>query len=95
MNGSVAEIKGCERLLTAGDVAALIGKPARFVRKELLEPGILKGKKFGGNSWRVDPKEFRRFVERGETGFRHAPPSSCWERGPDGRPRRKGSVRSG
>ena len=57
-----AVIKGCERLLTAEEVAALIGKPVRFVREELLKPGILKGKKFGGNSWRVAPRAFRDFI---------------------------------
>ena len=68
-------IKGCERLLTAEEVAALIGKPVRFVREELLKPGVLKGKKFGGNSWRIPPRAFRDFIEKGETGFRHAAPS--------------------
>jgi len=69
-------IKGCERLLTAEDISALIGKPVRFVR-EMLNRGEMKGMKFGGNSWRVHPRAYMAYVERGATGFNGATPSGC------------------
>jgi len=68
----VTSIKGCERLLTVKDLSELIGKPTGWIRENLLKPGILKGKKFGGNSWRVSPDVFREFIRKGETGFKHA-----------------------
>lgn len=68
-------VKGIEAMLTAEEVAALLKRPARFVREKLLKTGVLKGVRLGGNCWRVDPAEYRDFVARGVTGFRFARPS--------------------
>ncbi|HRR33986.1 MAG TPA: helix-turn-helix domain-containing protein [Kiritimatiellia bacterium] len=67
-------IKGVAPLLTVNDLALLMNKPTRFVRG-LIKSGALKAIKLGGNSWRVTPAEFDRFVAKGATGYRHAAPS--------------------
>lgn len=60
-------IKGVAPLLTVNDLALLMNKPTRFVRG-LIKSGALKAIKLGGNSWRVTPAEFDRFVAKGATG---------------------------
>jgi len=67
-------VKGFDPLLTVNDLALLMGKPTRFVLR-LIKSGALKAIKLGGNSWRVRPEEWRRFTEKGATGYRHARPS--------------------
>jgi excisionase family DNA binding protein len=69
-------VQGLEPLLTVDEVAALMKKPKRYV-SGLIKRRQLAGIKFGGNSWRVDPEEWRRFKTAAATaggvdGFRHA-----------------------
>ena len=73
-------VKGIERLLTLPDLKVLLGKPPQFIREKLLLTGILKGFKLGGNSWRVTPAEYERFIRSGATGFKHALPSGQHKR---------------
>lgn len=68
------KVKGFDPLLTVNDLSLLMGKPTRFVLG-LIKSGAIKAVKLGGNSWRVSPEEWTRFVEKGATGFRHARPS--------------------
>ena len=68
------KVKGFDPLLTVNDLSLLMGKPTRFVLG-LIKSGAIKAIKLGGNSWRVRPEEWTRFVEKGATGFRHARPS--------------------
>lgn len=68
------KVKGLDPLLTIRDVALLAGKPERFMRN-LIKSGALRAIKLGGNSWRIQPAEWTRFLEKGATGFRHARPS--------------------
>lgn len=70
-----SSVRGFERLLTLAEVAQVLRRPVRYVREQLVAPGILPAKKLGGNSWRVRPEVFRRWLEAGETGSRFARPS--------------------
>lgn len=69
------KVKGFEAMLTLNEVAQVLRRPVRYVREQLVAPGILPAKKLGGNSWRVRPEAFRRWLEQGETGARFARPS--------------------
>jgi excisionase family DNA binding protein len=71
-------MQGDEFLLTVEDVAKRIGKPVRFVREKLIKTGDLPHIKFGGNSIRIRPEEYRKYLDRGLTGFKHASPSGRW-----------------
>ncbi len=68
-------VKGVDTLLTPEDIAQIIQRPVRWVREKLIEPGILKTVSFGGNSKRVRPRDWEAFLEKGQTGYRHAAPS--------------------
>lgn len=68
-------VKGFERMLTLNEVAEVLQRPVRYVREDLVKPGILPAKKLGGNSWRVHPVAFRNWLESGVTGARFAQPS--------------------
>ena len=72
---TVTAVKGFEKMMTARDIAEIIGKPVRFVIREYLNTGIIKGRKFGGNSWRILPRDFKAFYDSYATGFNHARPS--------------------
>ena len=71
MNKGINRINGFDMMLTVAEVAAIIRKPARFVREQLIRPGILKAIKFGGNSYRIRPSDLARMLETGPAGFRH------------------------
>lgn len=69
-------VKGFKPLLTPDDLSTLMQKPRRYVLG-LIKRRQIKGIRFGGNSWRVDPEEWIRFKTAAETaggvdGFRHA-----------------------
>lgn len=81
MNSPV-EVKGIECLLTPEDIARIVQRPVRWVRDKLLKPGLVKTIPFGGNSQRVRPRDWQAFLERGQTGFRHAQPSGRRSAGP-------------
>ncbi len=65
-------VKGFEAMLTADDVAKLVGRPVRWVRENLLKTGALKAKRMGGNCWRVVPAVYREWERNGVTGSRFA-----------------------
>ena len=71
----VQKVRGVERLLTENDIAILIGRPVRWVREKLLKTKILPSVKFGGNSYRVQMRHYVEMLDKGKTGFNHAPPS--------------------
>ena len=80
-----ATVQGYEPLLTLDEVSLLMKKPKRYV-SGLIKRRQLKGIKFGGNSWRVKPEEWRRFTTAAENaggvdGFRHARPSGGIRKG--------------
>jgi len=69
-------VKGFEQFLTPEDIAFLLQRPVRYVRESLLIPRIIRATKTGGNSWRVDPDEYRRWKAQGcPTGAKHSAPS--------------------
>lgn len=51
-------IKGIDNMLTLQDVAALIGKPIRFVRERLVNTGVLKAKRITSRDYRIRPQDF-------------------------------------
>lgn len=78
-------VQGLEPLLTVEELSELMKKPRRYVTG-LIKRRQIKGIKFGGNSWRVDPEEWRRFKTAasnagGVDGFRHAKPSGGIRKG--------------
>lgn len=79
MEGMVVErktVKGFEQFLSSEDIAFLLQKPVRYVREQLLVSKIIKATKAGGNSWRIVPDDFRRWIAAGcPTGSRFARPS--------------------
>jgi hypothetical protein len=69
-------VKGFEQFLTPEDIAFLLQRPVRYVREKLLVTRIIRAGKTGGNSWRVDPDEFRKWKAAGcPTGERFSKPS--------------------
>jgi hypothetical protein len=60
-------------MLTVNDLSC--SWASRRGLSRLIKSGAIKAVKLGGNSWRVRPEEWTRFVEKGATGFRHARPS--------------------
>jgi len=85
LSTSVNTVQGYEPLLTLEEVSKLMKKPKRYV-SGLIKRRQLKGIKFGGNSWRVTPEEWRRFKTAAENaggvdGFRHARPSGGVRKG--------------
>lgn len=67
-------VRGVECLLDPGQVATVLGRPVRWVREQLLQTGVLRSCRLGGNSYRVAPSELREFIARGH-GWRHSRPS--------------------
>lgn len=69
-------IKSFEQFLTPEDIASLLQRPVRYVRESLLLTKVIRATKTGGNSWRVDPDEWRRWRAAGcPTGARFSRPS--------------------
>ena len=69
-------VKGFEQFLTPEDIAVLLQRPVRYVRESLLIPKIIRATKTGGNSCRVHPDDYRRWISSGcPTGCKFSRPS--------------------
>lgn len=73
--GAASKVKGIDKMLTQEDVAAIISRPVRWVREQLLSTGVLKSTKFGAREYRIRPIDLTDLVARGNAGFRSTKPS--------------------
>lgn len=70
----VPVIKNVVGSLTVEDVAALMNRDKRFVKK-LIRNGKLKALQTGGNSFSIQVRDYEVMIESGDIGFNGASPS--------------------
>lgn len=74
------KVKGFDQMLFVEDVAIILRRPVRWVRENLINSGVLPSIRIGGNSVRIKPSAFEKFMDNQNNGFRSTQSSGSYQK---------------